>query len=214
MTPEEKEHFADGFLKLYLSMGLGSLPKREIDLYVFHHLIHSSEYRGKSNYELANAFGVPESRIKTLRLNAALRHEDINPHAVLSRIVERLVYSEKFASLTEGKIEISLEDPIEKRELENFLKSRGHYAEYTLNSEVLKITPIRLLELIMEHVENANAEFDQIVRTHITDRGMSARILSNAPSLKQKLDKLRTENLNIDTLKTLIGVGFRLLTAA
>jgi hypothetical protein len=212
VTPKEKENFADGFLKLYLSMGLGSLPKREIDLYVFHRLINSSEYRGKSNYELANAFGVPESRIKTLRLNAALRHEDINPHAVLSRIVERLVHSEQFASLTEGKIEISLEDPIEKRELENFLKSKGHFAEYTLNSEVLKITPIRLLELIMEHVENANAEFDQIVRTHITDRGMSARILSNAPSLKQKLDKLRAENLNIDTLKTLIGVGFRLLT--
>lgn len=130
---------------------------------------------------------------------------------MLSRIVERLVYSEQFANLTEGKIEISLEGPIEKRELENFLKSKGHFAEYTLNSEVLKITPIRLLELIMEHVENANAEFDQIVRTHITDRGMSARILSNAPSLKQKLDKLRAENLNIDTLKTLIGVGFRLL---
>jgi hypothetical protein len=79
---------------------------------------------------------------------------------------------------------------------------------------VLKITPIRLLEPIMDQVENATAEFDQIVLTHITDSGMSARILSNAPSLKQKLDKLCAENLNIDTLKRLIGVGFRLLIAA
>jgi hypothetical protein len=62
-----------------------------------------------------------ESRIKTFRLNVALRHEDINPHAVLSQIVKRRVYSEQFVNLTEGKIEISLEDSIEKRELENFL---------------------------------------------------------------------------------------------
>jgi hypothetical protein len=214
MTPQEKIAFADRFLALYLSMGLGSLPKREIDLFVFHSLINASDYRGKSNYELANAFGVPESRIKTLRLNAALRHGDINPKAVLSRIVDRLIHSEQYANLSDNKIAVSLEDPIEKRELENFLKSRGHHAEYTLNSEVLQITPMRLLELIMEHAESANEEFDQIIRTHITDSGMSARILSNAPTLKQKLAKLRAENLNAGTLKALIGTGFKLLKGA
>lgn len=211
MTPDEKQDFYDKFMELYLSMGLGSLPKREVDLFVFHFLTKSSEYRGKSNYELANAFGVPESRIKALRLNSALKHEDINPRAVLSRIVDRLVHSEQYANLTEGKIEVSLEDPIEKRELENFLKSRGHYAEYTLNNEVLKIYPVRLLELIMEHVGRANEEFDQIIRANIEDRVVSDRILSDAPTLKQKINKLREENLTMDTLKSLIGAGFSLL---
>lgn len=214
MTSIEKQDFADKFTKLYLSMGLGSLPKREIDLFVFHFLIGSSDYRGKSNYELANAFGIPESRIKTLRLNAALKHEEINPKVVLSRIVDRLIHSEQFASLSEGKIEISLEDPIEKRELENFLKLRGHYAEYTLNSEVLKITAGRLLELIMEHADKANEEFDQMIRAHISDGAVSDRILESAPTLKQKLDKLRAENLKMETLKSLIGAGFTLLTGA
>lgn len=214
MTPAEKQDFADRFTKLYLSMGLGSLPKREIDLFVFHFLTGSSDYRGKSNYELANAFGVPESRIKALRLNSALKHEEINPKAVLSRIVDRLIHSEQYASLSEGKIEISLEDPIEKRELENFLKLRGHYAEYTLNSEVLKITAGRLLELIMEHADRASEEFDQIIRTHISDGAVSERILADAPTLKHKLDKLRAENLNMETLKSLIGAGFTLLTGA
>lgn len=214
MTPEEKQDFAEKFVQLYLSMGLGSLPKREIDLFLFHFLTNSSDYLGKSNYELANSFGVPESKIKALRLNSALRYEDINPRAILSRIVDRLIHSEQYASLTEGKFEISLEDPIEKRELENFLKLRGHYAEYTLNSEVLKITAIRLLELILEHANRANEEFDRIVRSHITDIAVSERILADAPTLKQKLDKLRTENLNMETLKLLIGAGFTLLTGA
>jgi hypothetical protein len=214
VTPEEKQDFAERFMQLYFSMGFGSLPKREIDLLVFHFVTKSSDYRGKSNYELANSFGVPESRIKALRLNSALRHEDINPRAVLSRIVDRLIHSEQYASLSDRKIEISLEDPIERRELENFLKLRGHYAEYTLNSEVLKITAGRLLELIMEHAERANEEFDQIVRTHVTDSAVSERILADAPTLKQKLDKLRAENLNMETLKSLIGAGFTLLTGA
>ena len=85
MTPQEKIAFADDFLALYLSMGFGSLPKREIDLFVFHALSHSAEHRGKSNYELANTFGISESRIKSLKLNSALRHQDINPHATGAR---------------------------------------------------------------------------------------------------------------------------------
>lgn len=214
MTPAEKEDFCDRFLRLYLSMGIGALPKREIDLFVFHFLINSSDHSNKSNYELANEFEVPESRIKTLRLNAALRHATINSAAILSRVVTRLIRSEQFTNLTEGKIEVSLEDPLEKRELENYLKKRGYHAEYTLNSEVLKIAPIRLFELIMEHAEHANENFDRIVQENIRDTDVSARILADAPTLRQKLDKLRAENLNLDTLKALIGVGFTLLTGA
>ncbi len=187
-------------------------PKEKHDLFVFHFLTKSSEYKGKSNYDLAKAFGVPETRVKAMRLNSALKYEDIKPRAVLGRVVGRLIHSEQYANLSDGKIEVSLEDPIEKRELENFLKLRGHYAEYTLNTEVLKIAPIRLLELIMEHVERSNDEFDQIIRANITDASVSERILADAPTLKQKFNKLRAESLNMSTLKTLIGVGFALMT--
>ncbi len=210
MTPQEKIAFADDFLTLYLSMGLGSLPKREIDLFVFHALTQSAEHRGKSNYELANTFGISETRIKTLKLNAALRYKEINPRAILARVVERLIASQQFTELNEGKIDISLEDPLERRELENFLKTRGHHAEYTLNREVLRISAARLLELIMEHAERAGSEFDEIIRSQIKDQAASARILAGAPSLKQKLDRLRAENLNLATLKSLITKAFTL----
>ena len=188
MTPQEKIAFADEFLALYLAMGFGSLPKREIDLFVFHALTQAAEHRGKSNYELANTLGISEARIKTLKLNAALRYKEINPRAILARVVERLIASQQFTELNEGKIDISLEDPLERRELENFLKSRGHHAEYTLNREVLRISAARLLELIMEHAERAGSEFDEIIRSQIKDQAVSARILAGAPSLKQKLE--------------------------
>lgn len=66
----------------------------------------------------------------------------------------------------------------------------------------------------MEHADHANDEFAAIIRAHISDSAISDRILADAPTLKQKLDRLRAENLNMETLKSLIGAGFTLLTGA
>ena len=63
MTPQEKQAFADDFLAKYLASGFGSMPKSEIDLLIFHLLTHTSEYRGKTNYELAGLLKVPESSV-------------------------------------------------------------------------------------------------------------------------------------------------------
>jgi hypothetical protein len=204
MTYDEQQRFALEFIEMYLSMGFGSLPKREIDLFVFNYLINSSEYKNKSNYDLANAFKIPESKIKTLKLNSALKYREFDTQSILGHLVNRLINSDQFATLTENKIEISIEDPLEKRELENFLKSRGYYAEYTLNNEILKISLPNLLELIFEHTENANQEIEKIIQECILDKNVSENILSNAKTLGQKIENIRKESLNIDTLKQLI----------
>ena len=69
MTPKEFQEFATQFLRKYLAGGFASMPKSEIDLLVFHYLTQADEYQGKSNYELAALLKIPESRVKTLRLN-------------------------------------------------------------------------------------------------------------------------------------------------
>lgn len=207
MTPQEKQTFFDDFLPKYLASGFGSMPKSEIDLLIFHLLTHTSVYRGKSNYELAGMLKVPESRIKTLRLNSALKYKDINSKAILGEVVLRFTQSEQFAAFDSGKVELSLEDPIEKRELENFLKTRGYHAEYTLNSEVLKISPIRLFELIIENVDNANEEFNRIIQAHLEEAHDVNELIDDALTLKQKFRKLRGEVLDASMLKTLVGAA-------
>ena len=191
--------------------GFGSMPKSEIDLLVFHLLMTTNEYRGKTNYELAIMLKTPESRIKTLRLNSALKYQEINSRAILGRIVDRLAHNEQFALFEDGTIEISLEDPIEKRELENFLKVRGYHAEYTLNSELLRIKPIRLFELIVENVENAQQEFNALVQAHINDAEQVEELIDNALTLSQKFKRLRRATLNADTLRTLLGGAIGLM---
>jgi len=110
-----------------------------------------------------------------------------------------------------AKIEVSLENPVEKRELENHLKLQGHFAEYTLNTEVLRIAPVRLLELIVANVDDPTNEFNTIVQAHVEAQEQQDTLLDNALTLKQKFNKLRKEVMTVDTLKELIKAGAAIL---
>jgi hypothetical protein len=207
VTHDEKEKLAADLVSLYLESGFGSPSKREVDLLLFHHITQARENKGKSNYELATFLKIPESRVKTFRLNSALKHQTINTKAILGNIILRVSKGQQYTTVENGKIEISLEDPVEKRELENFLKSKGHYAEYTFNAEVLRIAPVRLFELIVENMDKPEDQFNELVRQCINDEAASQRILEGAPTLKQKFARLRTETMNASTLVALIGVA-------
>ena len=93
--------------------------------------------------------------------------------------------------LRNGKIEFSLEDPIEKREVENFLKLWQHSAEYTLNSEVLRIEPIRLLELMADNIEGATKGFAQVVKKAVEDQAKYREILKPT-SFPERVAKVRS----------------------
>lgn len=142
--------------------------------------------------------------MKALRLASALKYQDINSEVILGDIVRRISSAHHISNVDSGKIEISLEDPVEKRELENFLKSKGHFAEYTFNAEVLRITPIRLFELIVENMENGEEQFNQLVRQHLQDKEASDRVLTGAPTLKQKFSRLRKENMDASFIISLL----------
>jgi len=208
MTSAEKIEFFDQFIDLYLKMGFGGASKREIDLFVFHYLTSQHENKTKSNYELANFLRIPESKIKQLKLHAGLKYAQIDSKAILGKLVIRITNTTQFKGLKDGEqIEILLEDPIEKRELENFLKLNDDHAEYTLNGEVLKISPVQLFRLLAENLDNPEREFTKLIQDSTMDQKARQRIISNRLSLKQKFDKLREEHLNIETIKSLILGG-------
>jgi hypothetical protein len=103
---------------------------------------------------------------------------------------------------------------VEKRELENFLKSRGHHAEYQLNSELLRIQPVRLFELIFENIDNPVDEFNTLVQAHLEDQTKAEELANNALTLKQKFAGLRKEALSANTIRALLGAASRLLVPA
>ena len=213
MNRDEKVQLAEEIVNLQLQLGFGAASKRELDLLIFHHLTRAHQNRRKSNYELATLLKIPEGRVKSYRLASALKYESINPKAILSSICTRLTDGDQFAALVGEKVEISLEDPIEKREMENFVKAKGHFAEYAFNSEVLRISPIRLFEVIVENLENADVRFNEIIRENLDDNEACNRVLEGAPTLRQKLRRLRRENVNAKGLMPLVTAAAGLFGA-
>lgn len=210
MTPQEKIKLADALLQKHLDLGFGSQPKSELDLLVFHHISTSNTYKKLSNYELASALKIPESRIKRLKLDSALRYQNINPKAILGHIVLRTLDGLQVMDIRNSKIEISLENPLEKRELEHYLKKGGHSAEYTLNSEVLKIEPIRLLELMIDNLDNAEKEFAKALKDSLKDKALSDKILGKNSSTDKQIKRARhylTDSSRVISICKAIGIA-------
>lgn len=121
--------FVKAFLERYLGNGFGTMQKREIDVLVFHLISDISQIKGQSNYEIANFLKVSESRVKSLRLDAGLRYRPASHKAVLGKVVMNIVDRMKKPDFEGGYLSMTLEDPVEKRELEHAVKQSGQQVE-------------------------------------------------------------------------------------
>ena len=91
LTEQEAKELGKAINDLVLDRGLGAISKKDYELLIFHHLGKSGELRRKGNYYLANKLKITETRIKTLRLEACIRHAPANHRAVLGDIVSRII---------------------------------------------------------------------------------------------------------------------------
>lgn len=193
LTKMQYENFGKEFLKNYLSHGYGTMPKREIDILVFHLISESKDIKGKPNYKIANKLRLTESRVKSLRLESSLKHKPANHKAVLGDIVYQLIEEMKKPEFDGTHISIGLEDPVYKREFEYAVKHSGNHVEYGINREILKVNPLHLLEIILDNVEDGEQEFIKLVKAHIKGKEKQNKIIDKSLTLRQKINKLGNE---------------------
>ena len=190
---KDAEAFVETFLSRYLERGFGSLQKREIDILVFHLLSSVPAIDGRSNYEISNFLKISEGRVKSLRLEAALKHQPANHKAVLGKIVLELIDAMTKPDFDGGYVFVALEDPVQKREFEYAVKRTGYPVEYGINRELLKVKPVSLLAIVMENIEDGEKEFVRLVKAHISDKAKQAKVLDKALSLRQKINRVGEE---------------------
>lgn len=207
LTEAQYTEFGKKFVERFLAHGFGTMTKSEIDVLVFHLLSESSELGNKSNYHIANKLRIPESKVKTMRLNAALKYKPANHKAVLANIVTRVTHEMLKPEFDGGVVTITVENPVEQRELEFAIKNIGRNIEYGLNKELLKISPIALFELVVSNLENPEWEFKSIVQAQIADKEKQKKIIDNTLSFRQKLNKLGEEVSDKSGLIGLLGAA-------
>lgn len=204
---EQKKAFGEKFVERYLAHGFGSMTKAEVDILVFHLLSDSEKIKDKSNYHVANLLQIAESKVKSLRLSAALKYEQANHKEVLLKIVSRITSEMENPEFVSGQIRITIENPVEKRELEHAIKSVGRNIEHGLNKEILHISPIALFELVVSNLENPEKEFENIIQAQIKDKDKQNKIINNALTFRQKLNKVGEEISDKSGLIGLLGAA-------
>jgi len=207
LTEIQEQNFGRVFVEKYLSNGFGAMTKSEMDILVFHLISESIDLRNKSNYHVANKLKITESKVKSLRLNAALKYNQANHKSVLANIVTRITEVMAKPDFESGLVSITIENPVEQRELEHAVKSVGRNIEYGLNRELLKISPIALFELVVSNLENPEQEFTTIIQAQIQDQEKQASIINNTLTFRQKLNKLGEEVSDKASLMSLLGAA-------
>jgi len=193
LTNEEAKELGKAVNDLVEERGLGALSKKDYELLVFHHLSNSGNLRPASNYALANKLKVTETKIKSLRLEASIRHKQANHKAVLGSIVQRIIDEMNKPDFTGGLVSITLENPVDKREFEHAAKLAKHSVEYGINREILKIAPLALFEVIVANAENAEARIKEVVQSCIKTKAKQQAILDQSLTIRQKINNLGKE---------------------
>ena len=190
LTQTEAKSLGSALARLVEERGLGAIGKKDYEVLLFHYLENSSALESKSNYELANRLKITETRVKTLRLEASLRHQPSNHKAVLGRIVQRLIDDVQRADFKGGSVWLTLENPVERRELEYAAKVAKHSLEYGRNRELIEISPLALFDIILMNVHQPELRFREIVRKHVQARDKQSEILDSTLTIRERVNKL------------------------
>lgn len=145
-------------IRIVRDRGLGSMPKTELDALLLH-LIEEHSNAAMSNSELALLMRAPVARIKRLRHEAVLRFGGDDLNALFRRRLQALVRTAnfEFSSLksasgkpNETRIVMVIEDEFIRSQLLGHLKKVGSHADWSFNSELLKVDPQALLRVMIE----------------------------------------------------------------
>lgn len=207
LSEKQYQIFGKQFIDKYLSNGFGAMPKSEIDILVFHLLSESDEIKGKSNYHVANKLMIAESKVKSLRLHSSLKYKPANHKTILSNIVDRVCTKMNKSDFSDEVVIITVEDPVEQREFVHAVKSIGRNIEYGLNSELLKISPLALFELVVLNLENPEREFTKLVQAQIKDKDTQQKLINKTLTIRQKIRRIGNELVDKAELIGLLGAA-------
>lgn len=157
------EAFTNEFLKVYLANGLGSAPKREIDILVTNLLMKYGDLSKKSNHNLSILLQVSESTIKRLRYEAKLKYppdDEFIRREFLYILANAQFEAENIEETDVEKLKLIfiMEDNYLRYAIQGRLKEKGMFADTSFNSEIVKISCGSLVNVIEEFYGKETAD--------------------------------------------------------
>jgi hypothetical protein len=171
----DSARFTEIFLDAYLAGGLGSLPKREIDLLVLRALIEAGTTESPHTalakadaFLLGREYRVRESRIRTMLDELRYRHPP--SEAELKAQLRELLMATPPPD--GGAVKIQIEDGLLRDYARKLVRNTFDIADTSFDRTVVALQPRTFLGLVLEVVgEKERAEFEEKLKTK-TPRGV------------------------------------------
>ena len=136
------DSFKAKFLKSYLSTGIGSLSKRDIDVLVLslldeYGLDDGIPLKDLSNQQISIKLRAPASRIKSLRYEAKLKYTDVAEISVKESLLK--IIAKSSFDVERNKVAFVIEDAFTQNWLQGLLKDNNLVVDTSFNSEIVKV---------------------------------------------------------------------------
>lgn len=125
------------FIEQYIERGFGSMNKNDFEVLIFGEILEMPRYKGKNNYELSLLLRIPESKIKRLRYETALRCS--SKEAKDYKLEAYQLLSNAVLRGRDKKVVFVVEDVMLKLYITSILKKEGRTIDTSFNPEMVVI---------------------------------------------------------------------------
>lgn len=140
MAKTKSATIGDQFLELYMSRGLGNMPKREIDVYIFYLLREDGRFAGMSVSDISRELKITPTRVKSLMYEASLRFEDPIDEVKLRIKLHQYFTDTPIIDVDDKWVMIQFEDPALKDGFEAIAKKELQLTDGSFKSEIVRIS--------------------------------------------------------------------------
>lgn len=143
--------FGEEFLGHYLQLGLGAMPKADVDALVMH-LLDKHGYKGSpplstyGNQAVSELLKTPVAKVKKLRYDAALKFGGRVEDQAKARLLAAL--SKATLEADGDKVCLVIEDALAKNWLQGQLKNNQLIFEHSFNSEIVRVSSSGLFSVL------------------------------------------------------------------
>jgi hypothetical protein len=150
--------FETEFLDSYLKLGLGSMPKTDIDALVMflldkHGLRSSGPLSRLSNQAASELLKTPVARIKKLRYEAALKFGGRAEDQAMGKLLAALAHAT--LELQGDKICLIVEDTLAKNWLQGQLKEHQQIFDHPFSAEIVRVSAEGLFRVLDSSFDKA-----------------------------------------------------------
>ncbi len=150
--------FETEFLDSYLKLGLGSMPKTDIDALVMflldkHGLRSSGPLARLSNQQASELLKTPVARIKKLRYEAALKFGGRAEDQAMGRLLAALANAT--IEMQGDKICLIVEDTLAKNWLQGQLKAHQQIFDHPFSAEIVRVSADGLFRVLDSSFDKA-----------------------------------------------------------